>query len=88
MTRRIVGLTIDGDRVPLPRDPWAVVEQSGRVVGRVTSAVWSPRLAANVAIGMLERAYCEVGTSVTVELDGHRRPATVSEMPFPGASQR
>ena len=31
-------------------------QDAGRVVGRVTSAVWSPRLAANVAIGMLDNA--------------------------------
>ena len=57
-------------------------------VGSVTSAVWSPRLGTNVAIGMLEEPHTAVGSQVEVHCPDGARAATVSEMPFPGASQR
>ncbi len=87
VTRRICGFTIDGDAVPQPRDPWPI-HCAQRQVGSVTSAVWSPRLNVNVAIGMLAIEHSQPGTSVTVEATDGLRVATVAEMPFPGSSQR
>ena len=58
------------------------------VVGAVTSAVWSPRLSTNVALGMLGMAHAEIGTNVTVASPDGDRAATVVELPFPGAVQR
>lgn len=48
--RAIVGITIDGDKVPANRAPWPVIA-GGRQIGSVTSAVWSPRLQTNVSLG-------------------------------------
>ncbi|MEO8267348.1 MAG: dimethylsulfoniopropionate demethylase [Ilumatobacteraceae bacterium] len=87
VTRQISGYTIDGDPVPGPRNPWSVTVDGVRV-GQVSSAVWSPRLETNVALGMLDIEHTALGTSVTVELGDDRRHATVVDVPFPGASQR
>ena len=87
VTRRIVGLMIEGDAVPGLRTRWPVL--SGHtVVGAVTSAVWSPRLSTNVALAMVGRAHAEIGTNVTVASPDGDRTATVVELPFPGAVQR
>ena len=83
----MVGLVIEGDRVPHNRNGWEVTHRDTRV-GSVTSAVWSPRLGTNVAIGMLEEPHTAVGSQVEVHCPDGARTATVSEMPFPGASQR
>ncbi len=88
VTRRIRGLTIDGDRVPPNRDPWPVTDAEGSRIGQVTSAVWSPRLHTNVAIGMLAVSHGATDTVVSVEVGDHLRRATVCDLPFPGASQR
>ena len=85
--RRICGLTIEGGPVQSPRDTWAV-DVDGVAVGRVTSAVWSPRLHTNVAIGMLAIDSTEPGTLVSVAVPGGSRQAMVTAMPFPGASRR
>ena len=85
--RRVVGLVIEGGRVPHNRNGWEVTHRDSRV-GSVTSAVWSPRLGTNVAIGMLEEPHTAVGSQVEVHCPDGARTATVSEMPFPGASQR
>jgi dimethylsulfoniopropionate demethylase len=88
VTRRIRGLTIVGDRVPHNRAPWPVVAADGSSAGMVTSAVWSPRLATNVAIGMLGVDHGAAGASLHVETPDGPRAATVCDLPFPGASQR
>jgi dimethylsulfoniopropionate demethylase len=87
VTRRVAGFMIEGDRVPPNRNGWNVTID-GTPVGEVTSAVWSPRLATNVALGMLRRPHDAVGTNVTVHAPDGDRQARVVEVPFPGASQR
>ncbi len=87
VTRRIVGLVIEGEAVPGLRNRWPVLSGHS-VVGTVASAAWSPRLLTNVALGMLSVAHGGIGTRLTVATpDGDRR-ATVVEVPFPGAVQR
>ncbi|MEO6125574.1 MAG: glycine cleavage T C-terminal barrel domain-containing protein, partial [Ilumatobacteraceae bacterium] len=85
--RRIRGLTIDGPSVPLVRTFWPLHSNSG-AVGQVTSATWSPRLGANVAIGMVDSAHTAAGTRLTIDIDGESRQAEVCDLPFPGSSQR
>jgi len=75
VARRLVGLVLDGDRVP-PAGTAAVAD--GREVGHVTSAVFSPALARPVALGYLHRDFTEPGTGVTI--DGSS--AVVSALPF------
>ncbi len=87
ISRRLVGLMIDGDRVPHNRTGWDV-EHGDERVGSVTSAVWSPRLSTNVALGMLRIDHTSVGAEVTVLAPDGERRATVVEVPFPGSSQR
>ena len=87
LTRRVCGFMIDGDRVPHNRNGWDVLV-GGRAVGEITSAVWSPRLETNVALGMLPIEHTPFGTVVEVDVPGGVRAATVVEVPFPGASQR
>ncbi len=87
VTRRIAGVTIEGEKVPHVRTPWPVVA-SGEPAGAVTSAVWSPRLKTNVGIAMLPVHLTSPGTAVVVQCSDGPRHAVVAEMPFPGASQR
>ena len=87
VARRVAGFMIDGDRVPPNRNGWDATV-AGVWVGEVTSAVWSPRLSTNVALGMLNLPYDAVGTVLTVHAPDGDRTATVVEVPFPGASQR
>ena len=87
VTRRLCGLTIDGDPVPALRAPWPVHADTGPV-GSVTSATWSPRLHGNVALAMLAIEYTTEGIVLEIESPDGPRTARVSPVPFPGASQR
>ena len=85
ITRAIVGITIDGDKVPANREPWPVVS-GGKQIGSVTSAVWSPRLETNVSLGQVAIDFTAVGTQMSVETPDGVRSAQVSPVPFPGAT--
>ncbi|MDH3228318.1 MAG: dimethylsulfoniopropionate demethylase [Alphaproteobacteria bacterium] len=81
ITRRIRGLRIGGPATPPAAEPWPVHGQ-GRRVGEVRSAVWSPRLATNIAIAMIGRDFWPAGSRVEVETPGGARPAIVADLPF------
>jgi len=80
--RRINGVEFDGEPFPdLNHVKWPVVEDGARI-GKVTSAVYSPRLAKNIGYAWLPVERSELGTTVTVESEWGTRTATVVEMPF------
>lgn len=83
-TRQIRGLRIAGEPLPFCLETWTVVA-AGEVVGQVNSAVWSPDLAGNIAIGMIRKSHWEPGTRVIIETDVGAREATVCTLPFASA---
>jgi len=82
VTRRINGVELDGAPFPaLNYVKWPVVED-GAKIGKVTSAIYSPRLEKNIGFAWLPTARSELGTRVIVESEWGTRTATVVEMPF------
>jgi aminomethyltransferase len=82
VSRKLVGIEIAGDPVPFNTSKWPV-SAGGQPVGRVTSAIWSPRLKKNIGYAMLPSAHTAVGTVVSVTLPGAgERQATVVPKPF------
>jgi tRNA-modifying protein YgfZ len=75
VARKLVGLLIEGERVPASG---TVVRAADRDVGRVTSSTWSPALDRPIALGYVHRDFVEPGTKVS--LDG--APAEVAQVPF------
>ena len=51
--RLLRGVLFDGDPCPPCATPWPVCVD-GKVVGRITTAIWSPRFNSNIALGMLD----------------------------------
>jgi aminomethyltransferase len=82
VTRRIVGVTIDGAPFPeLNNTKWPAL-LDGTVVGHVTSAIYSPRLRRNIGYCWLPIAHATPGRQVRVETEWGARTATVVPMPF------
>jgi aminomethyltransferase len=81
VTRRLVGIEIAGDPLDLNHEKWPV-RAGSEPVGRVTSAVWSPRLGKNIGYAMVPVAQGAPGGALTVEIGGEERRATVVAMPF------
>jgi len=61
VAKKLVGLAVDGDAQPDDR-----LFAGDREVGRITSAVDSPRLGRRVALGYVQRDYVEPGTELSV----------------------
>jgi glycine cleavage system aminomethyltransferase T len=80
--RKINGVEVDGDPFPdLNNTKWAV-NSGGQRVGKVTSAIHSPRLGKNIGYAWLPAAMSVVGTHVEVDTEWGTRNATVVDMPF------
>ncbi|MCH8253716.1 MAG: glycine cleavage system protein T, partial [Gemmatimonadetes bacterium] len=79
--RKLVGVEIAGDPLDLNMTPWSV-SVDGREVGRVTSAVYSPRLEKNIGYAMVPIESSETGSTLTVATPAGDRQATVVPKPF------
>ncbi len=80
--RLLSRLRLSGHRVPSRGS--GLLDESGKAVGSITSAVFSPRLGRPIALGYLKRAAAEPGGLVRVELgDGSSVPAEVVESFLP-----
>ena len=82
ISRQQVGLEIEGKPLPGPNTQFWPVELSGEVIGKVTSAVYSPRLQKNIALAMVTSAHGAMGTACSIELAGEMRSATIVPKPF------
>lgn len=82
VTRRQVGLVIDGAALPAPNTRFWELRGQDEVVGKVTSAVYSPRLEKNIALAMVTVGHDALGTQLEVALPDGVRLATVVEKPF------
>jgi glycine cleavage system T protein len=80
-SRKLVGIEIEGKPIEFNMTKWTVTAR-GKAVGRVTSAIHSPRLKANIGYAMLPIVHADIGTELTVEHPNGPRTATVVKKPF------
>ncbi|MFT6917170.1 MAG: glycine cleavage system aminomethyltransferase T [Motiliproteus sp.] len=82
VSRKQVGVIIDGPALAGPNSRFWALEQDGKQVGKVTSAVFSPRLEQNIALAMVDIDYAALGTRFDVEMPNGTRTASVVAKPF------
>jgi aminomethyltransferase len=83
VSRRINGVEFDGDPFPeLNNVKWPASDDGGTEIGKVTSAIHSPRLGKNIGYCWLPAERSNEGERVTVETEWGTRTATVVPMPF------
>ena len=80
--RKQVGLIIDCDPLSGPNTTFWPIEKDGKKIGKVTSAVYSPRLKKNIALAMIEINYSELGNQLDVQTHEGKYSATIVEKPF------
>jgi folate-binding protein YgfZ len=80
VARKLVGLRVEHG--PEPPPPGAAIHAGERAVGRVTSAVFSPRCAGVIALGYVHRDFTEPGTRLEVHHDARSVAAAVHALPF------
>jgi glycine cleavage system aminomethyltransferase T len=86
--RQINGVEFDGDPFPALNNVKWPATSGGEVVGKVTSAIYSPRLKKNIGYCWLPTSQSSMGSTVQVETEWGERTATVVEMPFVDPNKR
>ncbi len=79
--RRLVGIDISGKRIEFNETKWPV-RADGKPVGRVTSAIYSPRLEKNIGYANVPVEHSDLGTELEVLHPGGPRTAVLVRKPF------
>jgi glycine cleavage system aminomethyltransferase T len=79
--RKLVGIEISGSPIEFNETKWPVLDGGG-VIGRVTSAIYSPRLKKNIGYAMVPIDRAGVGTELIIQHPRGKKRATVTRMPF------
>ncbi len=84
--RKLVGVEIGGQRLGSYNDGSMIdffsVYSKGALVGRITSACYSPRLEKNIGYAMVPIELAGLGTDLEVETPSERTSAVVVQRPF------
>ena len=82
VTQLFVGLEFDDPPLSGSNDEHWPVVKDGKVIGRVNSAIYSPRLKKNIALAMVARQYAEIGTRAVIDRGTDSRNCEVVPIPF------
>ena len=80
--RKQVGLIIDIEPLKGPNtSKWEIISNN-KIIGVVTSAVYSPRLKSNIALAMVKKEFSDIGTLLKVNIDNNYVNANIVQKPF------
>ena len=65
-----------------PNTTFWPIEKDSKNIGKVTSAIYSPRLKKNIALAMIKIDYAKIGTDLEVFTNNGNCKAKVVEKPF------
>ena len=77
-----VGLEIKCEKLSGPNTTFWNLMADNNVIGKVTSAVYSPRLKKNIALAMLDINYSKIGLEIEVMIDNKKFKCEIIEKPF------
>ena len=80
--RKQVGLILDCDPLKGPNTTFWSLKKDNKRVGKITSAVYSPRLKKNIALAMVSIDNSKLGTVLEAEILSKKYKATIVEKPF------
>ncbi len=80
--RKQVGLHIECDPLKQPNTTFWPIVKNNQTIGKVTSAIYSPRLKKNIGLGMLSIENSEVGTNIEIISNTKKFRGKVVNKPF------
>ena len=80
--RKQVGLEIKCKPLQGPNTIFWPLFLDGKKIGKITSAIYSPRLKKNIALSMLDIKYSKINTEIEVEINNVKFKCIVVEKPF------
>ena len=87
VSRKLVGIVLDGPPVGQPTQHWPASHRGERV-GHVTDACWSPRLERNIGYVWVPMELAGPGTPLEVESDDGVRDGETASIPFVDPQKR
>ncbi len=70
VARKVVNLKVMDDKLTAPRSTWNVKNETGEVVGILTSLAYSPKYEANLCFATIDAAYGNQGQTLIVDIGG------------------
>ena len=80
--RKQVGLVLDCKPLKGPNTTFWTIYKDDKKIGKVTSAVYSPRLKKNIGLAMIAIEHSEIGGKFKVDTNDNKISCTVVEKPF------
>jgi glycine cleavage system aminomethyltransferase T len=80
--RKQVGLELDCESLQGPNTTFWPIKKDNTQIGQISSAVYSPRLKKNIALGMVDINHSEIGNKFEVTADDKKFNCTIVEKPF------
>ena len=77
-----IGLHIKCKKLSGPNTTFWPLKSDNKIIGKVTSAVYSPRLKKNIALAMVDINYSAIGMEIDVVIDNKNFNCEIIEKPF------
>ncbi|WP_100611640.1 glycine cleavage system aminomethyltransferase GcvT [Confluentibacter lentus] len=78
--RKLVAFELDERGVP--RHGYDIVEETGNIIGVVTSGTMSPSLNKGIGLGYVPTSFSEIGSKIYIQIRKNAIPATIVKLPF------
>ena len=82
ISQKQVGLEISGPPLNNPNTEFWNLSRGSQSAGKITSAVYSPRLNKNIALGMVHIDYSKIDTILEAQIGKQRRLVKIAPKPF------
>ena len=82
ITRKQVGIEINCNPLSGPNTTFWPITKNDNVVGKISSAVYSPRLKKNIALAMMDINHSEIGNDLKVNTNEGVFDCKIVEKPF------
>ena len=66
----------------IPRKDYEIVNESGEIIGKVTSGTMSPCLKKGIGLGYMKPEYAKVGTEIFIKVRNRNLKAEIVKLPF------
>ncbi|MEE2774679.1 MAG: glycine cleavage T C-terminal barrel domain-containing protein [Pseudomonadota bacterium] len=81
--RKQVGVILDGAPIDNPNSVhWSIEGSDGEIIGKITSAIYSPRLEKNIALGIIQIGESKIGNEILVNACHGRLKGKIVQKPF------
>ena len=77
-----VGLELEGEPLKGPNTTFWSIQKEDEIIGKVTSAIYSPRLKKNIALAMIKINQSKIGNKLKIKTNENEINCTVVEKPF------